>query len=347
MAPRDTAISVVMPVYNALPYLDEAVQSILEQTCSDFEFVIYDDASTDGSWERLQQWARRDPRIRLFRGGRKLGPAASSNEVVRKASGSLIARMDADDISAPDRLERQSQVLVRNTLVGMVGSLWDVIDSNGRKLRGPEPWRLKRKSWFKPFPHGSIMFRRGLFDSIGGYRDECEFWEDFDFAIRASEKTRIMVLPQSLYRYRQSVSGTRIASDQDRVETAIDLRYRAIARLRRDRPYDDLLHGERRASDKRVDPRVFISLGTLALWSQQRPDILRRFLERARLRVDLATSIALLWVVWATVSPSTLRGIMSLPSRIRNSPLHGRAQDADPVEWKTPRRQTAKRDSKG
>jgi glycosyltransferase involved in cell wall biosynthesis len=89
-------VSVVMPVHNALPHLDAAVSSILDQSFSNIEFVIYDDASTDGSTERLREWALKDSRIRLFEGDPNLGPALSSNCVVEKASSQLIARMDAD-----------------------------------------------------------------------------------------------------------------------------------------------------------------------------------------------------------------------------------------------------------
>ena len=103
----DKTLSVVMPVHNALPHLDAAVRSILEQTHRDFEFVILDDASTDGSTERLKEWSAKDPRICLHLGKKNMGPAASSNFVVREAKGGLIARMDADDISHPDRLRRQ------------------------------------------------------------------------------------------------------------------------------------------------------------------------------------------------------------------------------------------------
>src|SRR5258708_11231113 len=94
-------VSVVMPVHNVLPYLDAAVASILRQTFEDFEFVILDDASTDGSTGRLRQWASRDARIRLLEAKRNLGPARSSDRVARAASAPIVARMDADDISYP------------------------------------------------------------------------------------------------------------------------------------------------------------------------------------------------------------------------------------------------------
>lgn len=332
----DPAISVVMPVHNALPYLDEAVQSILDQTRTDFEFVIYDDASTDGSAERLREWAGRDARIKLVVGERNLGPAGSSNAVVRHSTAPLIARMDADDVSYPDRLERLSQTLSDHPGAGIVASLCDVIDAEGREVREPELWRLFRSSWFTPFAHGSMMIRRDLFDSIGGYRDECEYWEDLDLVIRASAQTRILVLPRPLYRYRQSAVGTRLASDQERVENAIDLRYRAISRIHRGRGYDDLLRSGRRSGKERVDPRVFVSLGLLALWAGQRPNLVRRLLSRGRLGFDAPTMIAAAWVTWAAVSPGTLRFLMRFLSRMRNAALSPGASSDEPVEWLTP-----------
>jgi glycosyltransferase involved in cell wall biosynthesis len=337
-------LSVVMPVHNALPYLDEAIASVLGQTKKDFNFVIYDDASTDGSAASLQSWAERDSRIELHSGDRNLGPAASSNEVVRFASSRFIARMDADDVSTPDRLERELNILMQNPDVGLVGSLCEVIDSEGRLLREPDLWRLRRKSWSKPFPHGSIMFRRELFDEIGGYRDECEFWEDLDFVVRASHQTRILVLPRPLYRYRQSSSCTRLASNQRRVEDAIDLRYRAVGLLSENRDRGQSIETERTAAESRnsgtetqkVDPRVFVSLGSLALLSGQPPRIGSRFLARARLGLDHSTIVSAVWVAWASLSPSSLRGVMNLLSKVRNAFVRGRIDPEIPVEWPPP-----------
>lgn len=334
-------ISVAMPVYNALPYLDEAVGSILGQSWSDFEFVIYDDHSTDGSYERLQELARSDSRMKLFRGDRNLGPAASSNEVVRFASAPLVARMDADDISYPDRLERQAEIFAGNPDVGIVASLCDVIDSTGKLVRGPEIWRLTRNSWFTPFPHGSMMFRRKLYDAIGGYRDRCEFWEDLDFVLRAHEVSRILVLPKALYRYRQSYASTRLASSHERVERAIDLRYRAVDRIRQNLGYDDLLSGGGPIDGKqRVDPRVFISIGSLALWSGRRHKIVRRFLRRGRIGFDKTSLLAAIWICWARISPGTLRGLMNLLSRVRNAAVSQKPSPSEPFEWR-PRKEAA------
>ena len=327
-------ISVAMPVYNALPYLDEAIGSILGQSWSDFEFVIYDDHSTDGSYERLQELARSDSRVKLFRGDHNLGPAASSNEVVRFASAPLVARMDADDISYPDRLQRQAEIFAGNPDVGIVASLCDVIDWKGKLVRGPEIWRLTRNSWFTPFPHGSMMFRRELYDAIGGYRNRCEFWEDLDFVLRAHEVSRILVLPKALYRYRQSYASTRLASSQDRVEKAIHLRYRAVDRIRQNLSYDDLLCGGPIGGDQRVDPRVFISIGSLALWSGRRQKIVWRFLKRARIGFDKKSLLAAIWICWTSISPGTLRGLMNLLSSVRNAAVSQKPSPSEPFEWR-------------
>ena len=177
-ARNDVSLSVVMPVHNAMPHVNDAVRSILEQTHGDFEFVIFDDGSTDGSTECLRDWAKRDARIKLTESRTNLGPVGSSKAVVELASGELIARMDADDVSQPRRFERQLQVLQERPEVGLVACVCDVIGVNGEVVRGPDVWRLGRRSWFAPFAHGSAMFRRSVFDVVGGYREACAFWED-------------------------------------------------------------------------------------------------------------------------------------------------------------------------
>lgn len=330
-------LSVVMPVHNALPYLDEAVRSILGQTYGDFEFVIFDDGSSDGSTERLRDWARRDERIRLHESRRNLGPAGSSNAVVELASGSLIARMDADDVSNPDRLRRELELFQRNPETGLVGSLYEIIDGKGRKLRGPEVWRIRPHSWFPPFPHGSIMYRRDLFERIGGYRQACEFWEDHDFALRMAAEGEVLIIPQALYKHRQSTLSTRVASEQSRVERAVDLMYRSIDNLAQDRGYDEVLRAGPTRTE-RVDPRVFIALGSLTLWANGKPRLFRRLLRNGRLKPNLRTGSALVWTAWASASPSSLRAFLSLLVRGRNRLASRRVNQDSPIPWQPPKR---------
>jgi glycosyltransferase involved in cell wall biosynthesis len=321
-----------MPVHNALRYLDEAVESILTQTYSHFEFVILDDASTDGSKERLREWASRDRRIRLLEVGRNLGPALSSQKVATEASAPVVARMDADDISYPERLARQLDVIERNPDVGVVGGLFDIIDASGRKVRSPEPWRLFRQSVFPPFGNGPMMYRRSVFDRVGGYRRECEFWEDQDLLIRMAAVSKVMVIPDAIYQVRQSSTSTRFVSEQARLERAVDLMYRSRGRLELGRDYEDLL-SERSENDGKLDPRVFISLGSVSLWAGGNPRLFRRLLKRGKLTADFRTVSAVVWTAWASANPTTLKLFMRLLLVLRNR-FASRSVDRDrPVTW--------------
>src|SRR5687768_6832099 len=160
---ENPSISVVMPVHNALPFLNQSIASILEQSFGDFEFVILDDASTDGSSELLREWSLRDKRISLHKSIQRLGLSGSSNAVVLKSRAPVVARMDADDIAHPDRLRRQWDVLKDHSDVALIGTLCNGINANGEEVRPRDRWRLVRRSSYIPFPHGSAMFRREVF----------------------------------------------------------------------------------------------------------------------------------------------------------------------------------------
>lgn len=332
--PAEAFVSVVMPVHNALPHLDAAVSSILEQTHRNFEFVIYDDASTDGSTARLRHWGDQDARIRLLEGQRKLGPVGSSDFVVEHSSGQLVARMDADDTCAPDRLERQLQLFKEKPHAGLVGSLFEIIDQTGRRIRGPDFWRLNRHSAFVPFAaHGSIMFRRSVFDLVGGYRAECELWEDQDLVARMAAVTEAWVIPSPLYQVRQWTRPAGTSADLERAENAVDLMYRCVARLEANRPYEDLLAESRSGRPARVDPRVFVAAGSKQLWAGNRPLLLRRLLRRGKLRFDMRSLNALVWTAWASVSPTTLKMFLRLLLKSKNLRARSIAAHATPVRW--------------
>ena len=326
-------VSVVMPVHNALPYLDAAVESILAQTVRDFRFIILDDASTDGSTERLRHWAALDPRITLLEEPHNLGPALSSERVARAASTPLVARTDADDISYPSRLADQLAVFERYPDVGVVGGLTDVISPDGAIIRRAESWRLDHPKDVPPFGNGPLMYRQEVFDRAGGYRGECEYWEDHDLILRMAAISKVMVLPYAVYGVRQSSVSTRIASDRRRVEQAVDLMYRCRERVSESRSYDDLLQPSQSSSGK-LDPRVFISLGSAQLWSGMRPRFFRRLLQRGDLRFDFRTLSALVWAAWASLEPSSLRQFMRLLLLARNAKTPTAPSMSEPVLWR-------------
>ncbi len=228
-----------MPVHNAQPFLDESVGSILNQTFADFEFVILDDGSTDGSTEALREWAQRDARIRLYESARNLGPAGSSNFVVERARAPLVARMDADDVSHPDRLRRQWEVLERRPDVALVGTLYEGIDARGRRVRPRDRWRLARPTdqpavpaRLRAVPPRSL--RRGgrlprRVRRLGGSRP-----------LPADAATRARSSPST--RRFTSTGSSRRADNGPRVAPAgIGLRQRCLAEALRGRDYAQLL----------------------------------------------------------------------------------------------------------
>lgn len=332
-----------MPVHNALPYLDAAVASVLGQSFGDFEFVILDDASTDGSTVRLREWAGRDSRIRLLEEPNNLGPAVSSQRVAKAATAPIVARMDADDISLPYRLADQLRVLSGHPEVGVVGGLYDIIGPDGRIVRGPEQWRLLAPRSVPPFGNGPLTYRREVFDRVGGYRRECEFWEDNDLIQRMAAVTPILVLPYSVYQVRQARVSNRLSANQDRVERAVDLMYRARTRIDQGASYEDLI-SPGLPNDRKVSPQVFISLGSITLWAGGRPRLFRRLLRRGDLGFNRRSIAALVWTAWGAVEPHSLRAfirLLLLGRKVRTSLLF---HTSEPVAWPISASQRANHD---
>jgi glycosyltransferase involved in cell wall biosynthesis len=334
MPPR---LSVVMPVLNALPFLDAAIGSILGQSFADFEFVILDDGSTDGSTEALRGWAKRDARIRLIEGGARLGPAGASNRVVREATAPIVARMDADDIAYPERLARQLALLDAEPDAMLVGTLWDVIDEQGGKVREADRSRLLRVSPFPPFAHPTVMFRRDAFDRAGGYRAEADRWEDIDFYLRMAAEGRILVLAEPLLRYRHSSTSTRSRDGREVFEKAMHLMYCCVAEYVRGNDYSPILEGphEPAPGEKLMVPS-FIACGAPAVWAGKRPHAFRRLATRGLLRWNRESAVAMIWAAWADLEPRSLRLFLKSFLKLRNAAARRRLGDRAWVEWKPP-----------
>ena len=329
-----TALSVVMPVHNALPYLDEAVRSILEQSHRDFEFVIGDDASTDGSTEALRGWAARDSRIRLLERRDNLGPAGSSNWVARAARGAFIARMDADDIAHPDRLASQLAALTADREAVIIGCPPLGIDGEGRLVREQTRWLLGQDGFYAPFAHGSVMYRRSAFESVGGYRDSCAYWEDLDLYLRLATVGRVLVQAAPLYRYRFAHTSTRLTSNPERVEAAVELMFRCRARFEAGEGYEELLApGAPPQSPSRSHPLVFLSISYGRIWSGISPGMLGRMLRRASFPTDRGAAMIWAMMAWGTLSPKTLRFALRRRLAKRNRAA-GPVRDGGLYEWR-------------
>lgn len=334
MRPVVPAVSVVMPVHNAGTYLDQCIQSIVDQTFRDFEFIIVDDCSTDGSTAALREWARRDCRIRLFESTQTLGPSGSSNYVVRHARAPLVARMDADDVSHPERLARQRRVLAAREDVVLVGTLCDGIDAQGRGVRPRDRWRLMRASLYPPFPHGSVMFRRAAFESVGGYQAACAYWEDQDLFLRLTRSGRIVVLPDLLYRYRYHATNMTGSAPLDRGARACGIRRLCLEEFRAGRDYAGLLvpNGESTVSPNGTAEALY-QTATMRLWAGHPPAILREALTRG-MRISPRAALTLVLAAWGSVSPSTLRSALREFIRARDILAGLRIKDGRAYEWR-------------
>lgn len=180
-------ISVIMPVYNGMPYLPDAVDSILGQTYEEFEFIIIDDAGSDGSYDHLM--TRRDDRIRLYRNERNAGQTKTLNRAIGLATGEFIARMDQDDISLPKRFERQVRHMLSHPDLALLGASAYVIDCEGRRLgaslatTGTDKVRTEMV-FNNPIIHSTAMIRKKMLDSVGAYMEEFVLGQDYDLWAR-------------------------------------------------------------------------------------------------------------------------------------------------------------------
>lgn len=318
MRSEDQAVSVVMPVRNAMPFLDEAIASILGQTHRNFEFLIGDDGSTDGSTEYIEKWAARDARIRIIRNdGTGLGPSGSSNWVVRNATHQWIARMDADDISRPDRLHRQLLALLEHPDAVVIGSLFEIIDSAGKQVFGVNRRMLRNIQNDFPVAHGSIMFQRDAFERAGGYRVACDYWEDSDLLLRMMRQGKAILLPEAVFQYRLSATSSRLMADEIRVTRAMDLGLRCMAAHRARGDYEDILEEESRLGPPAaLTPMAVTHFASVQLW---RGDVrtIRSFYARWQTKIpwDRKGVSIRLFEYWAVLSPASLRLLLKLRAR--------------------------------
>ncbi len=205
-------LSVVMPVRNGEPFLSVAIQSVLSQTYSDFEFIIVDDGSSDETPSILRGFASADSRIRLFKTSGE-GIVAALNLAIEMARGDFVARMDSDDIALPERFAIQTEALQSRPDHVAIGSNAIVIDSSGRdtgaKLVPTESFPataelLQRNT----FLHPTIMMRRAAVVSVGLYRSACIYAEDYDLWLRLAEIGEMENMREPLLRFRMHAHQT-------------------------------------------------------------------------------------------------------------------------------------------
>jgi glycosyltransferase involved in cell wall biosynthesis len=208
-------ITVLMSVYNDERYLKKSVDTILNQTFTDFEFIIINDGSTDSTLDILKMYS--DPRIRIITNAEQIGLSKSLNKGLLLAKGEYIARQDGNDISSSKRLKKQFDFLEARPDLGLVGTWSYIIDAENRIIDKHAVFTehnaiVTMLLTENQFVHSSVMFRKDCIDKLGGYNEELRYAQDYDMWLRTSEYFKLANIGEFLHYWRYVKQG--ISSDK-------------------------------------------------------------------------------------------------------------------------------------
>ena len=225
-----------MPVYNGERYLAEAIASVLGQTYPDFELIIVDDGSTDGSAAIVEAYARRDSRVRFIPLRQNIGKSSARNRGIEAAGGPYIAGMDCDDICLPDRLRRQVDFLDANPDIGVVGTNMRVVDQELKfRFESKLPLEHAHIAWglfFDTSVAGAyVMMRRRLLADVGGYEEGRVNCDDTELWTRLIQQTRFANLPDILMLYRRHPGASSVKDRELQRAEGAAVRRKALERL--------------------------------------------------------------------------------------------------------------------
>lgn len=236
MSESNPLVSIVIPVHNGSKYIAETLDSCLEQTYSNFDIYIVDDKSTDNTLEILKEYEKRDKRVVVIPADKQDGLGNVINIGIRASKGKYIARMDADDVMYPTRLEKQVEFMEGNSNCVAVGGQIDIIDSNsnvtGHREYSLDNRSLKRKMFlYQPFAHPAVMLRRSAVESVGLYPENMWKVEDVKFFFLLSKEGDFNNLPDTVLKYRMTFNTESQSKMVDHFRKTNDIRKWAIREL--------------------------------------------------------------------------------------------------------------------
>lgn len=219
-------ISVLMASHNGAKYLRQSLDSILSQTFSDFELIIVDDASTDKTLKILEEYAKKDSRLKVCINEENKGLTASLNIALKQISADTeyICRMDDDDICEQNRFEKQIEYFMANSQIGIVGSNAIIIDDKNmiigkRKVPAEHNKILATLPRYNPIIHPSVMIRREVLEKVGGYNEKYRTSQDYALWFRlAADGVKFANLQECLLKYRETRSAVRRKSMKYRLK---------------------------------------------------------------------------------------------------------------------------------
>jgi glycosyltransferase involved in cell wall biosynthesis len=227
-------VSVVMAAYNGERYIEESVRSILGQTLENFEFIIVDDGSTDSTFNKLQQIG--DPRLRIIRQSNQ-GQTSALIAGIQHAKGDLIARLDDDDYSLPNRLMSQLKFMEAHPKVSLCGSRFQELH-RGRLVAQRVPFvqtntEIKRiMSFYNPFAHSSVMFRHDAYFKVGGYSKKYTISMDYDLWLRLMDVGEVCNIDEAFTVIRLHNNSVSMKQERLKILEGIEIRTRAYRKFR-------------------------------------------------------------------------------------------------------------------
>ena len=231
---RNPLVSVIITAFNAAPFIEEAVISIMGQSYKNLEILIVDDGSTDNTWQILKKLAKRDKRIKLIRLEKNLGPSLASNEAIKQAQGEFIARMDADDVAFADRIEKQVRFLQNHPQVIAVGGQCQLIDEKG-EIIGTKEFPLTNKKiyeslfMFNPIQHPTIMINRKLLpNGLIFYQNGSVLAHDYELIFQLAQYGRLANLKDYVLFYRQHRNSLSLRDPKKTFKHTLQVRYKAV-----------------------------------------------------------------------------------------------------------------------
>lgn len=224
-----------MPVYNGEKHLREAIESILTQTFTNFELLIMDDGSTDQTPEILEEFAQKDHRVKIFRQENK-GLVESLNSLAAHAKYDLVARMDADDVSYPQRLKIQYEYMQKHPQTALLGTYANIIErGTGHGRRNTAFWEDELNRWYlsiiPPFIHSAVMFTKNAFQKAGGYRQDEHPAEDYGLWVRMKRYGKLSTAPVLLHDYFLDTGGISARNFKKQIAKRDELNFKNLEDL--------------------------------------------------------------------------------------------------------------------
>lgn len=221
-----------MSVFNNEEYVQESIESVLNQTFNDFEFVIVNDGSTDKTGEILTKYVN-NPRVKIIENAENIGLTKSLNRALKVAQGEYVARQDADDVSLPERFKKQVEFLNDNPEIKVLGTFAYGINNRGEVLKeliAPVSSEAIKKNLIKnnSFIHPSVMIKKDILDKVGLYNEEFETTQDYELWFRILKVAKGANLPLFLIKKRYTPEMASLQKEKTQLRNTLFLQNQAI-----------------------------------------------------------------------------------------------------------------------